>query len=614
MINADYTKNLPLSLKLQSTKNRIENSVYINAKVHPLNRFQKEVYLASENNDTLSISAPTSAGKSFILSYILLEQLLNHKGSTIVYIVPTRALISQVEYDLRKLLKEENLPNVNISTVPQHEEGFNQSNIFVFTQERLHWFLTENPLRIDLLLVDEAQKIDDSNRGILLQQKIEEVVKLNSSVRVFFSSPFTSNPELLFENVKNDSSKDVINTQFVAVNQNLIYTSQIPRKPQKWNLTLALLGRTIQLGTLDLKHRPSSEAKKIALIAESHNSKMNLIYSNGAADAEKYSLVLFDLLPKIEISQRVKDLINLVRKTVHPDYALVKVLSKGIAFHYGNMPLLIRQEIEALFKEGDLNYLICTSTLLEGVNLPAKSIFIRKPKRGKNTDLNENDFWNLAGRAGRWGKEFSGNIICIEPTSWKIKPNPNKSKQKISRAIDLIETDKADELVQFIIDGSPREMAETRQDLEFAFGYYYNKFINNELDSNNDFHKKLDKLFKVLKNEITIPNYILVKNPGISPIAQQQLLNYFIKRKVQIENMIPVYPEDSNNLDEYTKLVERIGETISFYHPQLSKSRAILLINWMSGKPLSYLIRKSFESYQRNEKYKNIKKITCSNS
>ena len=42
---------------------------------------------------------------------------------------------------------------------------------------------------------------------------------------------------------------------------------------------------------------------------------------------------------------------------------------------------------------------------------------------------------------------------------------------------------------------------------------------------------------------------------------------------------------------------------------QLNTSKAILLINWMTGKPLSYLIRKSYESYQDNPKYKYIKTL-----
>ena len=47
----------------------------------------------------------------------------------------------------------------------------------------------------------------------------------------------------------------------------------------------------------------------------------------------------------------------------------------GFAFNYKN-------EIERLFKNGKIKYLVCTSTLIEGMNLPAKSIFIRGPKKG----------------------------------------------------------------------------------------------------------------------------------------------------------------------------------------------------------------------------------------
>ena len=129
-------------------------------------------------------------------------------------------------------------------------------------------------------------------------------------------------------------------------------------------------------------------------------------------------------------------------------HSLASVLQKGIAFHYGNMPLLVRQEIERLFKENEIIYLVCTSTLLEGVNLPATAVFIRKPTRGKGNPLNENDFWNLAGRAGRWGKEFSGNIVCIEPDSWEIKPSPTKRKQKIERALDTIKLRRSEELCE----------------------------------------------------------------------------------------------------------------------------------------------------------------------
>jgi len=54
---------------------------------------------------------------------------------------------------------------------------------------------------------------------------------------------------------------------------------------------------------------------------------------------------------------------------VHPKYLLVECVLRGIGFHYANIPTQLRQEIELAFADGELKYLVCTSTLLQGVNL-----------------------------------------------------------------------------------------------------------------------------------------------------------------------------------------------------------------------------------------------------
>jgi len=611
LIKSNYEDDLPLPFKLQTNKIKIEHSILIDQSVISLNRFQKKVFDSSKINNSISISAPTSSGKSFILYQLLLEEL-KRKGINIVYIVPTRALISQVEDDLRILLKKNNIGNVNLTTVPLQSVENGETNLYVFTQERLHWYLLQSEnTKIDFLLVDEAHKIDNSNRGILLQRKIEEVIDLNPEVRLFFSSPFTSNPEILLENIGISQSKETINTEFVAVNQNLLYVTQLKGKPKEWEIELILKEDKIKIGVIELDDRPTNEAKKIALItsAISSGNSGNLIYSNGAAESEKFAKILTELVAKDSSSTEVKELIKLVKTTIHRDYVLSKVLEYKIAFHYGNMPLLVRQEIERLFKENEIKYLVCTSTLLEGVNLPATAVFIRKPTRGKGKPLNENDFWNLAGRAGRWGKEFSGNIICIEPNEWGIRPSPDKKKQKIEKALDFLEQHKAPELLKYIKDGSPREEAENNQEFEFAFSYYYSKYLKGKLIADTNFNSELITQFDLIGQSIEIPNQIIFRNPGISPIAQQELLDYFETKINELEDLIPVYPEDVNSYEEYIKLIGRIGKTLAAFPPILNASRAILLINWMSGKPLSYLISSSYNSYRKKQPNISIDKV-----
>ena len=602
-IKKDFRDSYPFALKLQQNKSDIEHSIIVNDEVFLLNKFQREVYSAYQHNETISISAPTSAGKSYILCTLLLEELIEG-NKNIVYVVPTRALISQVESDLKVLLKQYNIDNqANVTTVPPQEDIIeDKSNIFVFTQERLHWFLYGGANnKIDILIVDEAHKIEDGNRGILLQQKIEDVVKANSSIKVFFSSPFTSNPEILLDNVMNNSRKCMVNTQFVAVNQNLLYVSQVHRKIREWQIHLCTIEKTILLGRIIMTDRPTTERHKIVHTAYQTSNKGGcLIYSNGAADAEDTATLLYDLLPEREPDTEITALVELVQSTIHTQYVLARVLSKGIAFHYGNMPLLIRNEIERLFSIGKIEYLVCTSTLLEGVNLPAKSIIIRKPTRGQGNPLNQNDFWNLAGRAGRLGKEYSGNIFCIEPSKWSVQPEPNKTKQEIKRALNVIEN-KGEELLNYIRHESPRQDAEKRPDLEFAFGYFYIRYVlEEETAPLNPFYNELMTELYSIQSKITLPSSIIKKNPGISPLAQQKLYNFFTEHIDEIDTLIPVYPNDTNAFEEYKNLIDIIGRTISYYPPQLNASRAILLINWMSGKPLSYLIRKSYESYKRN--------------
>jgi replicative superfamily II helicase len=110
----------------------------------------------------------------------------------------------------------------------------------------------------------------------------------------------------------------------------------------------------------------------------------------------------------------------------------------GVAFHFGNMPSLMRQEIERLFRIGKLRFLVCTSTLVEGVNLSCRTIVVRGPRKGMGNPMEPHDFWNLAGRAGRWGDEFQGNIVCLDPDDRRAWPGGVPSRTRFPIVRDLI--------------------------------------------------------------------------------------------------------------------------------------------------------------------------------
>ncbi len=172
------------------------------------------------------------------------------------------------------------------------------------------------------------------------------------------------------------------------------------------------------------------------------DGQSSLVYCNTKADTIQYALSVAKSLPD-KNDERIDEVVSVIKEHLHEKYYLIDCLKKGIAFHFGNLPQRIREKVEVLFVEKVIDYVFCTSTLLEGVNLPAKNIFILSNAIGlrKFTDV---DFWNLAGRAGRLTKELSGNIICtrveLKKNRWSdpdkdLEVVKNKNISPISSAI-----------------------------------------------------------------------------------------------------------------------------------------------------------------------------------
>lgn len=95
-------------------------------------------------------------------------------------------------------------------------------------------------------------------------------------------------------------------------------------------------------------------------------------------------------------------------------------LLKGIAVHHGQLPVRVRRLMTEVIKEGITPITIATSTLTEGVNLPFDIIFIPSLLRYNGAQSSEqvpiSELKNLAGRAGRPGSSGEG-IILIPLTS-----------------------------------------------------------------------------------------------------------------------------------------------------------------------------------------------------
>lgn len=600
----DTWLRLPGALRMEVVRSRIDYSVRLSdGRVLPVNPFQGKFWEAVETNDWLSVSAPTSAGKSRIIREHFLEIARREGPFTLVYLVPTRALIEEVSRDLRREVPAD----VGVFTMPWDPDLVDSTRtVLVVTQERLHLVLELVPsLSVDLLFVDEAQSLAGDARGVLLQHAVERTVRRSPEAQVLFASPLSSNPELLVEDAPLDRRSDFFVSETVTVNQNLVWVEHIDRKPQRRSVSLVSDGNRHRVGEIVLAQRATTVPMRIALVAHTlaGNTAGNVIYVNGPSDAEKVAKAVFEQLPPLaEPDTEIDNLRDLIKTAVHSRYLLADVLARRVAFHYGNMPLVVRTEIERLFAEGKIHYLICTSTLLEGVNLPCRTIFMRNPQKGSGNALSEGDFWNLAGRAGRWGKEFQGNVVCIDTDDDRLWPNLPRLRKRspITRAVST-GLDDASGLLAFV-----RTVDEVHDDsaAESLFAYLCSRHLENEsidallarvpLESERN---EIESAVARAATEMTIPVGILTRHTGIAPISMERLLESFRRSgKTPADLELPL-PEEPDARIRFQEALVRIGATMThvFGAPRSGEDRrkwqlANLIVNWMKGMPLARLI------------------------
>lgn len=498
-----------------------------------VNPFQKTFWNLVGTHQWVSISAPTSAGKSRIVREWMLSEMLQLQRAKFVYLAPTRALVEEVSDAFRSAVSDQ----VSVHTLPWDPGiGATDRQVYVLTQERLHLLQHRLPdFRPEVIFVDEAQKIGDGTRGILLSQVLDEAVQRDPSVRLVFASPLSDNPGILVDsNGAADRTVASIVGESVTVNQNLVYVNQARRRPKSYELELVRHADTIQVGEIELERAPDGVGQKVPMIAVglAGTSGGNLLYANGAAEAEKFARIVYELLgPDGDLdSEELKELAAYSRGVVHDRFSLAEYARRGVAFHYGDMPLVLKAKVEDLFRSGHVRYLVCTSTLLEGVNLPCRNIFIRAPKKGRTTFMSMADFWNLAGRAGRWGKEFQGNIFCIDTRderAWPEKPQTRK-RSSIRPAAQIVVAEQSQELLRFM-DGAEASPAD-RSSLESTLNWLTSRFLEHQsvgsllgVRMSPSQLADLEGGLREVVDQLELDPGLIKRHAGISPIGMQSL-------------------------------------------------------------------------------------------
>lgn len=349
-------------------------------------REQWQAFQVLLSGKSLILSAPTSFGKSVLIHAYIAEK----KPFCVVVLVPTIALLDQ----FRRRLSEQFSNEYAIITRNDQKPSEDEKRIYVLTQERL---LDRNDIRkIDLLAIDEYYKLDrgresknNANRASLLNVALRRY--LNFADQIFFLGP----------TVASVAMRDELRPRF----------AEFPS-------TITTVAADIE----DCKGA-AEPYKLLASLLAKYSGDKSLIYSKSPPSARTLVRYLMRKCP-LPVGDEIREFADWLAEHYHPSWILVAALRAGYGLHHGSIPRSIAQALVRYFNEGSLNALICTSTLIEGVNTAAKNVFVLD-KKISTSNYDYFDFRNIAGRSGRMGHHFVGRIFLFneppEPEEVEIR-------------------------------------------------------------------------------------------------------------------------------------------------------------------------------------------------
>ena len=330
---------------------------------------QAEVYYTLLRGENVVLSAPTSFGKSLIIDSIIASQ----KHSNIFIIVPTIALIDETR---KRLSKFRDLYKI----ITHPSQSFSQRNIFILTQERAIEIIPD--VNADFFVIDEFYKLSpqktDEERCHVLNQVFYMLVKKDAQ---FY---------LLGPNIEQVTTSllDNVNFKFIKTDYKTVVSEHHP---------------------VNLKDGEDTIERLIDL--SSSLDDPTLIFCKSPASANKIAKSFF-YSNKFERTDENNDLVDWLRSNYHSQWILPNCLKYGIGIHHGKIPRAIAQKCIKLFNEGKIRYLICTSTLIEGVNTKAKNVIVYDNKIAR-TKFDYFTFNNICGRSGRMFSHFIGHIYLF---------------------------------------------------------------------------------------------------------------------------------------------------------------------------------------------------------
>lgn len=428
----------------------------------PLDPFQQHAMYAISKDENVLVCAKTGSGKTLVGEYQIYHSL--SKGKRVFYTTPIKSLSNQKFYDLKKQFS-----NASIGIMTGDIKFCPDAQVVIMTTEILRNLLYKKDTTtehlgltasismddLDAVIFDECHYINDRDRGKIWE---ETMILLPSNVNMVMLSATLDHPEYLANWLGDLKQKKIhlIQTHYrvVPLIHQLINTKEqfITLMDEKENYNQ-------QVYLQWLKEKSSQEEKQFTFQQKVKDSReagikgtidgkvhvnhfiyqMNqtikllqkkellpaLFFVLSRKQCENYASKVETSLLDSSDTATVKHIISFhlhrymkELEKIQQYHQIYDLLCRGIAFHHSGLLPLLKEIIEILFSKGYVKLMFCTETFAVGLNMPTKTVLFGGFKKydeltGGMRILRNDEYLQMAGRAGRRGKDDKGIVIYL---------------------------------------------------------------------------------------------------------------------------------------------------------------------------------------------------------
>ncbi|CAI9099042.1 OLC1v1035803C1 [Oldenlandia corymbosa var. corymbosa] len=445
------------STKDESVHGTLANPVYNGemAKKYPfkLDPFQEVSVACLERNESVLVSAHTSAGKTAVAEYAIAMSFRN--SQKVIYTSPLKALSNQKYRELEHEFKDVGLMTGDVTISPN-------ANCLVMTTEILRGMLyrgSEVLKEVAWVIFDEIHYMKDRERGVVWE---ESIIFLPPAIKMVFLSATMSNATEFAEWICNIHKQPC----------HVVYTDFRPTPLQHYVFPMGGSGLYLVVDENEqfrednfLKLQDTFTKQKVGHGSMGSNSKGNgrivkagnasggsdiykivkmimerkfqpvIIFSFSRRECEQHAMSMAKLdFNTQEEKDNVEEVfrgamlcLNEEDRSLPAVELMLPLLQRGIAVHHSGLLPIIKEMVEILFQEGLVKALFATETFAMGLNMPAKTVVFTSVKKWDGDShryIGSGEYIQMSGRAGRRGKDERG--ICIVMVDEQMEMNTLK--------------------------------------------------------------------------------------------------------------------------------------------------------------------------------------------